>query len=123
MAVVTIAPSGKANGFDVTEGQVVLPRAGAWHADLTIDANDVLSGKVEIRVGDSGTLKGTIVRAEVYQGMVRARVVAGAIGLRSNAKPQHFRTPTIGVVLSALARGAGEAVSSKASERVVVPST
>lgn len=119
MAAVTIAPAGKANGFAVTDGAVVLPRAGAWHADLIIDCTDVLTGKVEIRVGDSGTLKGAVSRASIYQGMLRARVVAGADGLRKDATPKHYTTPTVGIVLADLAKGAGEAVSGTAAASVL----
>jgi hypothetical protein len=118
MAHVTVALAGKANGFAVSDGQIVLPRTGAWHADIAVDNDESLSGKVEIRVGDAGTLKGTVSRASVYRGMLRVRVVAGGDGLRKDAVPQHFTTPTIGVVLAALAKGVGEAVSPTASASV-----
>jgi hypothetical protein len=116
---VTIATSGKANGLTVSDGEIVLPRAGAWHADLNIDTADVISGKVEIRVGTAGILKGTISRAAVYRGHLRARIVAGGDGLRKDATPRHFTTPTIGIVLRDLAKGVGETVSATASAAVM----
>lgn len=120
MSLVTLGPPG-APGAAVTGGRVILPRIGAWTADLTVDSTEALEGRVALQLGEAAALVGTVVpgRAELYEGMFRTRVVGGAGGLGTLADPLHYTQPAFRTVLERLASDAGEAVSATADAAVL----
>jgi hypothetical protein len=105
MALVTV------NGFGVVRGCISLPRLGAWHADLDVDTTLELTPAVQIVIGKSLTLKGTVHAGGMYEGIVRTRIVAGANGLRILATPRHYVAPQFQLPLKDMLRGAGEALA------------
>lgn len=113
MALVTVA--GKA----VIQGTIAMPRIGAWHAELEVVTDDDLAGRVSIDIAGALTLSGTVSGAGRYQGRHRVRVVAGADGLRTLAKPRHYVDPSIRTPLTDLTRAVGETLSPTIASRLL----
>lgn len=106
------------NDHGVTEGVITLPRVGVWHADLTINRDTDLDGAVTIQVGGTLTLVGTVRRSALYDGVVRARIVGGADGLRNAAKPKFYTSPVFRLPLQDLLADAGETLSPTADATI-----
>ena len=109
------------DAFAVISGSIRLPRIGAWTADLLISSPAAMSGKVDLVLSSSLTLKGTVARAGVLEQVLHARVVGGGNGLRSNVRPKHYTAPNVRVVLSDLLADVGETLSTS-SDRAVLTS-
>jgi len=110
---VTVArTTGAAEGeaFDVIRGSIVMPRTGAWTADLHLVGSVNLAGTVVVRAGERA-LAGTVVKSKVHEGRAKMRLVAGAGGLGKTARPKHYVDPTLGHVLQDLCRDGGERLS------------
>lgn len=120
MSLVTIGPEGRSPSI-VSSGTIYMPRIGAWHADLVIDATEVPTGRQEISIGDTGVLVGTVNRASIESGSVRARIVAGADGLRKLTTPKYFEGAglRLGIPLAA-AVADGDEVLSVTSDKAVL---
>lgn len=99
------------NGLPVFHGLVVMPRSGAWTADLQVDSAAVVTGPCTLAISGGLTLVGTAHRTGVWLDTARMRVVAGADGLGKTARPQHYRQTTLRVVLLDLLKMAGETLS------------
>jgi hypothetical protein len=112
MAMVVLGVAGQTTGSVVSSGIIELPRIGPWRADLKVDAPAALTGKVEIRIGKSDVLKGTVIRGGMYEGMFCPLIGAGGAGMRAKVTPKHYTSPTLRNVLSDLCGDAGEAISS-----------
>lgn len=99
-------------GFAIVRGNLSLPRMGAWTADLVVDTNRLLEGRVELRVGPAAdlVLVGTVSRAGITAGLLHARIVGGSNGLRRLVKPRHYTTPNARLVLADLLSDVGEAL-------------
>ena len=82
-----------ANGLDVLEARIHLPRQGRWWADLAVNTNalDKLTGAVTLVLSDSLTLVGTAVRVGEYAGTVTCSIVGGAGGLQKVLKPKAYQ--------------------------------
>jgi hypothetical protein len=106
---------------DVLRATITMPRIGAWQASLTVDGTTAPAGKVTLKAG-ALTLVGTINRAAVYRGVVRARVVAGGDGLRRVARARHYTGPPARLVLATLCADAGETLSSSSDAGVLASS-
>jgi hypothetical protein len=119
MAVVTMAAAGAKGGASVLAADIRMPRAGAWIADLVVDAEAPLTGKVHINLSPNRVLVGTLSRAEVHEGRLRAQVVAGANGLRKKVKAKHYTSPTVGVVWRDLLADVGETPAPTADQAVL----
>jgi hypothetical protein len=118
MALATLAPAGAQAGHPVVWATLRLPRSGAWKADLEVGVAEALSGKVDLHLGDT-VFQGTVASGAVTQGVFRARMVAGANGLRTKVTPRHYSSPTFGVVLRDIAKDAGETISATASAAIL----
>jgi hypothetical protein len=103
--------------FPVTRGMITMPRVGAWYANLHLSGLEAPSGKVELRSGET-VLRATVNRAAVEAGVTRVRVVAGGDGLRKPARPKHYTTPIVNLVMTDLARDAGETLASDLDPQV-----
>lgn len=119
MGAITVGEAAGGAGAGVIRGSIVMPRSGCWHADLHLERDTNLAGPVFIQVGTSLTLRGTINRSAVHRGIVQCRIVAGADGLRKPARPKHYTSPVLRLVLADLARDAGEAISATAQVGVL----
>jgi hypothetical protein len=103
-------------GLPVTRGRVVVPREGAWHADLWLDANAAPSGPVALSWGDeAATWQAFVVpgRAGVFTegGPAAVRVVGGAGGLGTELSGQSYRQTSARIILGAILGAAGERLS------------
>jgi hypothetical protein len=103
------------NGAPVLRGDLLLPRVGAWTADLTLDAESAPTGSVTIASPAGLRLVGTAERSRAVEGRVEVRVRGGAGGLRRELAPVAYR-PVGGVrvrtILDDWARESGETLSS-----------
>jgi hypothetical protein len=114
MALVLLGVAGQTTGHVVSSGLIELPLIGPWRADLKVDAPSALSGKVEIRIGKTDVLKGTVIRGAMYEGVFCPLIGAGGAGMRTKVTPKHYTSPTLKNVLTDLCSDAGEAISSTA---------
>lgn len=101
------------NGSPIVEGVVCLPRVGAWHATLRVDAETAPTGRVSIDL-DGTTYSGTIVRSGIRWGAVEVRVVGGAGGLSRSVPARYYRDVPARIVATDLIRGAGETLATSA---------
>ena len=100
--------------------RLTFPRTGAWQADVRLDNPDDVTGAVTINVDDGRlSLVGTVDRGGPWQDVDCLRVVGGAGGLPKTARPKHYSSASIGVVLSDLLRDAGERLSPTSSQGVL----
>ncbi len=107
-AVLTVA--GKA----VTRGHVTLPRQGAWHADLWLDADTAPTGAVALSWGEGeATWQGTVARGgvAVEGGPAAVRVVGGGGGLGAQLPGASYRNASPRVILGQILGAAGERLS------------
>lgn len=91
---------------------VRFPRRGAWTAALDLDATTPPSGLVSIACDGAAPLVGTVIRSALDGSVSRLLVVGGAGGLRASLGAMAFQSGTLGDVLSATLREAGETLSS-----------
>lgn len=68
------------SGVLATSFVLYVPPVGPWWADVVLDGDSELSGRVDISVGESWTLRGTVVSRGVFGSTTSLRVVAGAAG-------------------------------------------
>lgn len=110
-------------GKRVTHATVDVPAWGRWFADVSIDEEADLSGRVEIVVADL-SLSGTILSGGPYQGRSRFRLVAGAGGWGKILKPKSYESDAgvkVSTVLGDAATEAGETLEPIAPTRKVGP--
>src|SRR5262245_34923368 len=100
------------NGKEAVGGTISLPRVGIWHAELVVESEEPIEGACTISIDDGKLeLKGTLYRGAVYQDTAFVRIVAGADGLRKDAKPKHYTNQLARNVLDDLGRDGGEKIS------------
>lgn len=93
------------------DGEFVLPRVGAWHADLVVQSSTELVGACPIVIDGVGTFNATVERGGLWLDTAWVRVAAGAGGATALARAQHYHATTIGAVAQDLARAGGEALA------------
>lgn len=103
-----------------------MPHVGAWQADVvTDDAIDpaLLVDGCSISIGDFKA-RGTIVRAEPWQGTTRARIVAGGGGWQKYVRGRYYSIAS-GVrrstILADVAAEAGETMAPRLPDAVLSP--
>lgn len=101
-------------GLPVLRGDVLLPRVGAWSADLILDADEAPSGVVALESVAGARLVGFVERANATEGRVEVRLRGGRGQLTRELAPVAYR-PVGGVrvrtILEDLARESGEELS------------
>jgi hypothetical protein len=103
-----------ANGTACVKGQLVLPRIGAWHADLVVDDTDPSNyeGSVELSIADGHViLSGTATRFDEQYGVVMLRVVAGGGGLGNLLPAKGYQNVPLSIPLGDICSDAGEGLS------------
>lgn len=110
-----------ANDSLVIRGTIGIPRAGAWHADLRVDAESALSGAITLKIADGLTLVGTAApgRTGVWLDTASLRMVGGAGGLANKAKPRHYRKTALRSVLGDILATAGERLAPTSSASIL----
>lgn len=100
------------NGLGITHALVTLPLTGAWHADVRVsprqgDTGVALAGLVTLTFDDL-TLTGTVLRSQVDDGEIAARIVGGA-GKLSNvvSARYYYGSPTVRRVIEDILRDTG----------------
>ena len=99
------------NGLGVAACSALLPRVGAWSADLELDTDDAPTGAAVVQIGEGLTLRGTVAHGAVVDGCWRGRVVAGAGGLRREVPAVAQRGGTLALALRDALAAAGEALA------------
>lgn len=99
------------NSLGLLRADIVLPRVGAWTADVVLDDDRAPSSAITI-VAAGLTLRGTVVRGGVEAGLWRGRVVGGAGGLRREVPAVAQRGGTLATALRDVLSAAGEALAS-----------
>jgi hypothetical protein len=100
--------------LSVLRGSLVLPRRGAWHATLALDATAPPAGAVTLTTDDGAVrYQGSIIpgRAREVFGRVEVLVVGGAGGLGAQLAPKSYRNVSARSVLVDLLTAAGETLS------------
>jgi hypothetical protein len=105
------------NGSPVVSGAVHLPRTGVWSANLVVDQDTAVTGRVTVEIAGGLTLNGTASRSGVSDGCAVLRVLAGSAALSRPVPPKYFRLIPARQVLEHILRSVGEelAPSSDAS--------
>lgn len=101
------------NGADLKRATIVIPRNGAWTADLEhINDPTVAAGDAVSLIFGSQTFVGTVVRLQSNQAPgFDTRIVGGADGLSTLLDPAQFRSPTARNVIDAAMMAGGETLS------------
>lgn len=102
------------SGAAVTRGVIYLPLSGVWVADLDVDTDTELAGRVSI-TADEQTLSGTVVRGAVSHGLWHGRIVGGAAGLRAELTARAYRGAVLADVLADVLAEAGESADASSA--------
>lgn len=94
-------------GWPVVELALTMPLVGVWHAEATIDADEIPTGLVFLEAPGL-TLAGTVSSASDYGGRIKLRVQAGAAALADVVKPRFFRGVTYRQIVTETLREVGE---------------
>ncbi|MBI2388632.1 MAG: hypothetical protein HYV09_03360 [Deltaproteobacteria bacterium] len=108
------------NGLRVLRGSLTLPRLGRWHADLVVDTNAPLTGRVTTTFGEGAmSFAGTVYRGDVFQDSFHCRIVGGANGLSKELPAKYYRGVPMRLPLQDLLAECGETLSASADEAVL----
>jgi hypothetical protein len=100
------------NGLPVLEGDITMPRVGAWTATLSVDSTVALSGVVAVTSGDGAlSLVGRVVRGDVFADRVTVMLVAGTGDLKTPLAARGYQSIPARIVVSAILAEAGFALS------------
>lgn len=115
MALVTCA------GSDVLRGRIRLGIRGPWFAELELDTATMPSGGVSLAATDGITLAGSVIADQggVFLDTAHVRLVGGAGGLGTRAKPIAYTGAVLRDPLSKLLGDAGETMSTTVSGSIL----
>lgn len=102
----------------VLTAMVTRPLRGSWTADVEVDADKVPTGKLTL-AGANVSLVGTVVQGQSWNDRQRARLVAGAGGMRKQLGPAFYRSVQLRSIVKAILEAAGETLSSTADATVL----
>lgn len=95
------------NGVPVVECTIVMPLHGLWHAHVSADSHEDITGAAVLDV--SGVqLRGTVLRGSSLHGRVQAIVVGGAGTLSHVIGPKAYRGVPVDVPLKDIASETGQ---------------
>jgi hypothetical protein len=106
-------------GLPVVDLRLFLWRTGVWSADVSVDSEDELRGRVKLEGGGAFSLSGTVKRGGPQAGAGVYRVVGGAGGLGKDAEARAYNQTSANIVLQDLLRGAGEELSASSDPTVL----
>lgn len=99
------------NSLPLLRADVVLPRVGVWTADLEVDTETPITGRVTVTLG-ALALVGTVLYGGITPGGAwSGRVVGGAGGLARSIGATAHRNASLGEVLRTALTEAGETLS------------
>jgi hypothetical protein len=94
------------------------PLRGSWVADLEVDSDAAPTGKLALTCQGQSFL-GTVVTSQSWNDRQRARVVAGAGGMRKDLGPAWYRNTSLRTVVKALLDAVGESLSPTSNAAVL----
>lgn len=100
------------NGAPVLEAQVQIPRLGAWHATLRVDADAIPTGRASLVVGGvalSGTARPAA--SGMVHGTAYVFLVGGAGRLRDTLPPAAYRNTPLSVPIRDVLSVVGESLA------------
>lgn len=105
-----------ANGVIVLDGDIKMPRVGAWRATLDLQTDDpkLVTGKVDVAIG-SLVWSGTSFEVGTFVGRTKVLVVGGEGGLRKPTKPRFYHAMPARTIAQHLLEEGGEALASTSS--------
>lgn len=103
------------DGAVCVSARVLMPRVGAWTADVVVDDPAPRAGRVTLAI-DGVAFVGAVVRGDVRNGRWRGRLVGGAGGLRGTVAAVAHRGATLGLVLADVLRATGEALAPSSAD-------
>lgn len=103
-----------ANGNIVLTGRITIPRIGAWHCDLEVDAEENLTGEIVITDG-TATFNGTVVRSDALGSRIVVRAVGGKGGLRAELGAKHYVDCPLRIPVRDIIGDAGETLSNESA--------
>jgi hypothetical protein len=106
------------NALPVLGLRLMLPRTGVWTAALELDAEEAVTGAVEI-LDEGVSYVGTVVSSGVLAGVCRAEVVGGAGGFRKDVPSRSYVGVTARTVLADLMAAVGERLDAQATRTVL----
>lgn len=100
------------NGLPVLRCTLHVPRIGAWHAQVSVEAEEVgdLDAFIELELPGS-TWQGYARRVGAHHGRVEVLVVGGAGGLVAELEPRYYADAPVSVPLGDIMRESGEQLS------------
>lgn len=96
-----------ANGKPVVQLGIAENRNASWTAIVEVDADEALSGLITIDV-DGEKFVGTAVLGDIESGRWKGTIVGGRGGLSKVLPAAWYVEPTVGTLLTAIARESGE---------------
>jgi hypothetical protein len=109
------------DGVQVIDGRIVVPRIGAWYAELTLASEHAIGGISTLTVADIAW-KCAPWRIASYQGRTRVRVVGGAAGWQKQIPARSYQSnPKLSTILTDAAGACGEIGVAVASDFIVGP--
>lgn len=112
------------NNLGIVTALVSLPLTGAWHADIEVSPRQggdgtALSGAVTLEL-DGLTLTGTVLRSQVDDKLIGARITGGNGGLSLQISERYYKgSPTVRAIVEDILRDAGEVLASDSSPTVL----
>jgi hypothetical protein len=103
------------NSQRILSGTLHMPRAGAWHGDFELDAQERLTGAANVDF-DGLRFTGTVVRGDVVAGRGAARIVGGRGGLSKDVPALSYRNVQARMVIADLLSAVGEELASSSDE-------
>lgn len=108
-----------ANGRDISAATIIMARVGAWSAEVIVDDETALTGRVTLEI-DGQTFLGSVVRSGVFAGRVSARIVGGAGGLKKKLPAKSYSNgPSCQQVLGDILRESSETLAGSSSSAVL----
>jgi hypothetical protein len=101
------------DGVQILDARIVVPRYGAWFAELALSSEKTISGPHTLTVGDIAW-KCAAWRGAPYQGRTSLRVIGGSGGWQKRLPARAYRSDAgvkLSSVLNDAARECGESVT------------
>lgn len=105
------------NGSPIIDAAIRMPAVGAWHADVGATTDTALTGAVTL-LAEGVSFAGTVLRSGMSGTRSKAKIVGGKAGLSKELAAKLYLGPTVGQVVTDLAREAGETLSAAADASV-----
>lgn len=107
--------------MDLLEGEIHMPRIGAWTADLVVDAENAnkVVGAQALDLGGPLRMRGTATRSGSAFGRTSLRMVGGNAGLPMNLDPKAYEQVPLRIPLQDALTDAGEQLSTAIASAVL----